>query len=316
MSAEIVLDAPAERPVRRPHERVGMVEHALWFDRLAYVVLIIGSLIICLPIFYAIVVASMPDGRESEAAWLIPGTALFENLSTAWNKELLGRQLLNSLIMAVGITAGKILISLLSAFAIVYFRFPFRMGFFWLIFITLMLPVEVRIMPTYEVVANAFLPLNALLGLFGLEVALEWSLLDSYTGLILPLIASATATFLYRQFFLTVPEELCEAARIDGAGPVTFFRRILIPMSITTTAALSVILFIFGWNQYLWPLLVTTDQDLTTIVIGVARTLPTEDADAQWNLTMATALIATLPPVAVVLILQRWFVRGLIESEK
>ncbi len=316
MSAEIVMDAPVSRTKRPKLERVGMVEHAIWFDRLAYAVLIIGSLIICLPIFYAIVVASMPAGRESEAVWLVPGTALLDNLETAWNKELLGRQLLNSLIMAVGITAGKILISLLSAFAIVYFRFPFRMGFFWLIFITLMLPVEVRIMPTYEVVANAFLPLNAILGLFGLELALEWSLLDSYTGLILPLIASATATFLYRQFFLTVPEELCEAARIDGAGPITFFRRILMPMSITTTAALSVILFIFGWNQYLWPLLVTTDQNLTTIVIGVARTLPTEDADAQWNLTMATALIATLPPVAVVLILQRWFVRGLIESEK
>ena len=293
-----------------------MVEHAPWFDGLAYAVLIAGSFVIALPILYAVVVATMPDGREREAIWLIPGSALMDNLAAAWAKEHLGRQLMNSLVMAVGITVGKIAISTLSAFAIVYFRFPLRGLFFWLIFITLMLPVEVRIVPTFEVAANALTPLNAVLGLIGIEATLEWSLLDSYAGLILPLIASATATFLFRQFYLTVPEELCEAARIDGAGPLTFFTRILLPMSTTTMAALSVILFIYGWNQYLWPLLITTEEEMTTIVIGVARTLPTEDADAQWNLTMATAILATLPPVAVVLLLQRWFVKGLVDSEK
>jgi sn-glycerol 3-phosphate transport system permease protein len=293
-----------------------MVERAGWLDALTYVVLIVGAVVIGLPIVYAVLVASMPAGRESEAIWLIPGGELLANLAQAWSKEHLGRQLLNSFVMAVGITAGKIAISLLSAFAITYFRFPLRMTAFWLIFVTLMLPVEVRIVPTFEVVANAFAPANTIGALFGLELGLDWNLLDSYTGLILPLIASATATFLFRQFFLTVPEELAEAARIDGAGPIRFFLDILLPLSVTSIAALSVILFIFGWNQYLWPLLVTTEPDMTTVVIGVARTLPTEDADAQWNLTMATALLATLPPVAVVLALQRWFVKGLVDAEK
>ena len=317
ISAAPAAPASASAAARAARRRGGgMVEHAPWFDGLAYAVLILGSIVIALPILYAVVVATLPDGRESEAIWLIPGDALLQNLANAWGKEHLGRQLFNSLVMAVGITVGKIAISTLSAFAIVYFRFPLRGVFFWLIFVTLMLPVEVRIVPTFEVAANALTPLNAILGLVGLEAGLEWSLLDSYAGLILPLIASATATFLFRQFYLTIPEELCEAARIDGAGPLTFFRRILLPMSTTTMAALSVILFIYGWNQYLWPLLITTEAEMSTIVIGVARTLPTEDADAQWNLTMATAILATLPPVAVVLLLQRWFVKGLVDSEQ
>ena len=293
-----------------------MVERAGWFDALAYAVLVVGAVTIGLPIIYAVIVASLPAGSESDAVYLIPGAELFTNLATAWARDGLGRQLFNSLVMAVGITVGKIAISLLSAFAITYFRFPLRMTAFWLIFVTLMLPVEVRIVPTFEVVANAFAPANAIGRLFGVELGLDWNLLDSYTGLILPLIASATATFLFRQFFLTVPDELAEAARIDGAGPLKFFVDILLPLSTTSIAALSVILFIFGWNQYLWPLLITTEPQMTTIVIGVAQTLPTDNADANWNLTMATALLATLPPVLVVLALQRWFVKGLVEAEK
>jgi sn-glycerol 3-phosphate transport system permease protein len=199
--------------------------------------------------------------------------------------------------MALVIAIGKIAISLLSAFAIVYFRFPLRMLCFWTIFITLMLPVEVRILPTYEITANL-------------------GLLNSYTGLTLPLIASATATFLFRQLFMTVPAELAEAARIDGARPLKFLKDILIPLSRTNIAALFVILFIYGWNQYLWPLLITTDASMTTIVIGINRMLAVADAQAQWPLIMATTMLAMLPPVAIVLLMQRWFVRGLIETEK
>jgi sn-glycerol 3-phosphate transport system permease protein len=199
--------------------------------------------------------------------------------------------------MALGIAIGKIAISILSAFAIVYFRFPLRMLAFWLIFMTLMLPVEVRILPTFEVVANL-------------------GLLNSYWGLTVPLIASATATFLFRQFFLTVPDELAEAARIDGAGPLRFFKDILLPLSRTNIAALFVILFIFGWNQYLWPLLITTDESMYTIVMGIQRMVTVGDAEPLWNLTMTVAMLAMLPPVLVVVVMQRWFVKGLIETEK
>ena len=205
--------------------------------------------------------------------------------------------LMVSLISALVIAIGKIAISLLSAFAIVYFRFPGRMFFFWAIFITLMLPVEVRIMPTYQVMSDL-------------------GLLDTYTGLTLPLIASATATFLFRQFFLTVPEELAEAARIDGAGPMRFFFSILLPLSRTNIAALFVILFILGWNQYLWPLLMTTQESMYTVVIGIKRMIAGGDAATEWNLVMATAMLAMLPPVLVVVLMQRWFVRGLVDTEK
>jgi sn-glycerol 3-phosphate transport system permease protein len=199
--------------------------------------------------------------------------------------------------MALGITFGKIIISLLSAFAIVYFRFPGRQWFFWLIFLTLMLPVEVRIVPTYEVIANL-------------------GMLNSYTGLILPLIASATATFLFRQFFLTVPDELAEAARVDGARPMRFFFDILLPMSRTNIAALFVILFIYGWNQYLWPLLITTDPSMNTVVMGIKQMFPSGDDLADWPVIMATSILAMLPPVMVVILMQRLFVKGLVESEK
>jgi sn-glycerol 3-phosphate transport system permease protein len=203
----------------------------------------------------------------------------------------------NSLIMALGITLGKIIISMLSAFAIVYFRFPFRVLAFWIIFITLMLPVEVRILPTFEVVAGL-------------------NLLNSYTGLILPLIASATATFLFRQFFMTVPDELLEAARVDGAGPWKFFKDILLPLSRTNIAAIFVILFIFGWNQYLWPFLITTDESYYTIVMGIQRMLTVDDSVPQWHLIMTTVVLAMLPPVIVIVLMQRLFVKGLVETEK
>jgi len=204
---------------------------------------------------------------------------------------------MNSMVMALGITIGKIAISIISAYAIVYFRFPFRMVFFWLIFLTLMLPVEVRIVPTYEVVAG-----------FGM--------LNSYSGLILPLIASATATFLFRQLFLTIPDELAEAARIDGAGPVRFFIDMVLPMSRTNIAALFVILFIYGWNQYLWPLLITTKPEMNTIVMGLKQIIPSSDDVANWPVIMATAMLAMLPPVLVVIFMQNLFVKGLVESEK
>jgi sn-glycerol 3-phosphate transport system permease protein len=231
-----------------------------------------------------------------------------------------------SLVMALTIAVGKIAISLIAAFAICYFQFPLRMTCFWMIFITLMLPVEVRILPTYEVIANVFTPLTRLLNLLGMEgteivlpgftIDLDLSMLDSYAGLTLPLIASATATFLFRQFFLTVPDELTEAARIDGAGPLKFFRDILLPLSRTNIAALFVILFNYGWNQYLWPLLVTTDPDYVTIVMGIQRMVNVADIEPQWNLVMTAATLAMLPPVAIVIGMQRLFVKGLVETEK
>jgi sn-glycerol 3-phosphate transport system permease protein len=205
--------------------------------------------------------------------------------------------MLNSLVMALGITIGKIAISLLSAFAIVYFRFPFRIFFFWLIFMTLMLPVEVRIFPTYQVIVDL-------------------GMLNSYAGLTIPLIASATATFLFRQFFMTIPEELMEAARVDGAGPMKFFKDIMLPLSITNIAALFVIMFIYGWNQYLWPLLITTSTDYYTVVMGIQRMANAAETDPQWQLVMAAVVLAALPPVLVILVMQRLFVKGLTETEK
>jgi sn-glycerol 3-phosphate transport system permease protein len=205
--------------------------------------------------------------------------------------------MLVSLVSALTISLGKIAISLLSAFAIVYFRFPLRMTIFWAIFITLMLPVEVRIGPTYKVVADL-------------------GLLNSYAGLTVPLIASATATFLFRQFFLTVPDELVEAARIDGAGPMRFFKDVLLPLSATSMAALFVIQFIYGWNQYLWPLLVTTQENMYPVVIGIKRMISGGDAQTEWNIVMATAMLAMVPPALVVMLMQKWFVKGLVDTEK
>ena len=279
----------------------GMVEkrgRGYWFTHAG---LILGVLVIFFPIYLAFVASTVSQPEIVRPPMpLIPGSHFFENYREALVSGInapVARMLFNSTVMALGIALGKIVISILSAFAIVYFRFPFRQTFFWLIFMTLMLPVEVRIVPTYEVAAN-----------FGL--------LNSYPGLILPLIASATATFLFRQFFLTVPDELAEAARVDGAGPMRFFIDILLPMSRTNIAALFVILFIYGWNQYLWPLLITTDPQMNTIVMGIKQMFPSGDDIANWPVIMATAILAMLPPVAVVIFMQKLFIKGLIETEK
>jgi len=282
-----------------------MVENRPWVTFFSHLVLILGVVIVAFPIYVALIASShtletVLQGRVP----LLPGGHFIENYTDvlvngigASSSPPISLMLFNSLVMAVVICVGKIAISIIAAYAIVYFQFPLRMTCFWLIFITLMLPVEVRILPTYKVVADL-------------------GMLDSYAGLTIPLIASATATFLFRQFFLTVPEELAEAARIDGAGPIRFFFDILLPLSRTSIAALFVIQFIYGWNQYLWPLVVTTKQSYYTIVMGISRLVNVVDIAPSWNLVMATALLAMIPPVVVVIAMQRWFVRGLIETEK
>jgi sn-glycerol 3-phosphate transport system permease protein len=280
-----------------------VVEHRPWLTFFTHAVLILGCLIIAFPIYIAIVASTHTLDEITSSFPLLPGSHLIENYVRALSvgpKDVgasVGTMMLNSLIMALGITFGKIFISLLAAFAIVYFKFRFRMFFFWLIFITLMLPVEVRILPTYK-------------------VASDLNLLDSYSGLIFPLIASATATFLFRQFFMTVPDELCEAHRIDGGGPIRFFFDILMPMSRTSIAALFVILFIYGWNQYLWPLLITTDEKYYTLLIGIKRMLAVGEGQAEWNIIMASAMLAMIPPVLVVIFMQKQFVKGMTETEK
>lgn len=281
-----------------------MVENRPWLNALTHLLLIFGIIVVIFPIYIALVTSTheVEDILTTVQPWF--GSEMLENYGTVLQKGKVsasgipvGMMMWNSLIMALGIVVGKITISILSAFAIVYFRFPLRNLCFWTIFLTLMLPVEVRILPTYAVVANL-------------------GLLNSYAGLTLPLIASATATFLFRQFFMTVPEELAEAARVDGAGPMKFFFDILLPLSRTNLAALFVILFIYGWNQYLWPLIVTTDESMTTIVMGIQRMLYVADAIPEWNITMATAILAMLPPLLVVIVMQRQFVKGLVETEK
>ncbi len=286
---------------RRTEPPPGMVEkrgHALW---LTHVLLILGIIVVFFPIWLAFVASTVTQTEIARPPMpLLPGEHFVENYRRALFAGVnvpVATMLFNSMVMAVGIAVGKIAISILSAFAIVYFRFPFRGAFFWLIFLTLMLPVEVRIVPTYEVVAG-----------FGM--------LNSYGGLILPLIASATATFLFRQFFLTVPDELAEAARVDGARPMRFFWDILLPMSRTNIAALFVILFIYGWNQYLWPLLITTEPDMNTIVMGIKQMFPSGDDLADWPVIMATSILAMIPPVIVVVSMQKLFIRGLVDSEK
>ena len=281
-----------------------MVENRPWLNALTHLLLIFGIIVVIFPIYIALVTSTheAEDILTTVQPWF--GSEMLENYGTVLQKGKVsasgipvGMMMWNSLIMALGIVVGKITISILSAFAIVYFRFPLRNLCFWTIFLTLMLPVEVRILPTYAVVANL-------------------GLLNSYAGLTLPLIASATATFLFRQFFMTVPDELAEAARVDGAGPMKFFFDILLPLSRTNIAALFVILFIYGWNQYLWPLIVTTDESMTTIVMGIQRMLYVADAIPEWNITMATAILAMLPPLLVVIVMQRQFVKGLVETEK
>jgi sn-glycerol 3-phosphate transport system permease protein len=282
-----------------------MVEHRRFGNLLPHVVLLIGVAIVVFPVYLAVIASTHDNAVIANGQMpLYPGS---HALHTYWTTltagagrtthEPVGMMMLNSLLMALGIAFGKIAISIISAYAIVFFAFPFRMTTFWIIFVTLMLPVEVRIFPTYKITSDLHM-------------------LDSYSGLILPLIASATATLLFRQFFMTIPKELVEASKMDGAGPIRFFFDTLLPLSVTNIAALFVILFIYGWNQYLWPLLITTRDDMQTIVIGIKKIIDVHDALTEWSVAMATAVLAMLPPVAVVILMQRLFVKGLIETEK
>ena len=272
---------------------------------LAHLVLVIGVLVVAFPIYYVFVASTHTIQTILRPPLpLIPGRELAANYAEALGGGInqiggvsVARLLANTTIMALAIAVGKIVISITTAYAIVFFRFPLRMVFFWLIFITLMLPVEVRILPTYKVMVDL-------------------GLIDTYAGLILPLIASATATLLFRQFFLTIPNELLEAARVDGAGPWRFFRDILLPLSATNIAALFVITFIYGWTQYLWPLLVTNSNSMNTIVIALRKMISFADAETPWHLVMVTSVLAILPPILVVVLMQRWFVKGLVETEK
>jgi len=283
-----------------------MIENRPILTFVSHLILIIGVAIVALPVYVTFVASSLQVDEVLQSPMpMLPGSHLIENYtkvlsqgaSTNVTTAPVGRMMFNSLVSALVIAIGKIAISLLSAFAIVYFRFRFRALAFWMIFVTLMLPVEVRILPTFKVVSDLHM-------------------LDTYAGLTIPLIASATATFLFRQFFLTIPDELAEAARIDGAGPMRFFWDVVVPLSRPSIAALFLILFIFGWNQYLWPLLVTTDESMYTTVIGIKRMIAGGEAATEWNLVMATAMLAMLPPALLVLLTQKWFVKGLVDTEK
>lgn len=282
-----------------------MVENRPWMTAFYYIVLTLGVLVVAFPLYITFIASTLTMEQVLQAPMpLLPGDQFINNYarvltagSTRASAAPVGQMMLNSFVMAMVIAVGKIAISIISAFAIIYFRFPLKNFFFWMIFVTLMLPVEVRILPTYKVVSDL-------------------GMLNSYVGLTLPLIASATATFLFRQFFMTIPDELAEAARIDGARPMRFFFDVVLPLSKTSIAALFVIQFIYGWNQYLWPLLVTTDESMYTAVIGIKRMIAGGDSATEWNLVMATAILAMLPPALVVVLMQRWFVKGLVETEK
>ena len=282
-----------------------MVERRPLLTFLTHLGLVLGIVVIAFPLYVTFVASTLSLDQVLEVPMrLLPGDQFWANYSqvlrsgsTRGSAAPVGQMMFNSLVMALVIAFGKIAISIISSFAIVYFRFPLRNFFFWMIFVTLMLPVEVRIIPTFKVVSDL-------------------GMLNSYAGLTLPLIASATATFLFRQFFMTVPDELLEAARMDGAGPLRFFLDVLLPLSATTIAALFVIQFIYGWNQYLWPLLITNDESMYTAVIGIKRMIIGGDALTEWNLVMATAMLAMVPPALVVLLMQKWFVKGLVDTEK
>jgi sn-glycerol 3-phosphate transport system permease protein len=281
-----------------------MVENRPFRDFIAYLTLVIGIIVVAFPVYLAIMASTFDTATIINGNMpLTPGDQAIENYSRALSyggklaREPVSMLMMNSMIMALGIAFGKILISIISAYAVVYFKFPFRKTAFWVIFITLMLPIEVRIYPTYKIVADL-------------------GLLDTYTGLIMPLIASATGTLLFRQFFMTIPDELLEASKIDGAGAFRFFKDTLLPLSMTTIAALFVIQFIYGWNQYLWPLLITTKSSMQTIVIGIKKMITTTDALTEWQIAMTTAVLAMVPPVLVVIFMQRLFVKGLVETEK
>ncbi len=308
-----------------------MIERTPWLNIVTHVILLSGLLLLLFPM-YLVFVAATHTLQDVSAIppKLLPGDQFWVNVEAAWTKGNFGEKFLNSLIVAVGVMVGKITLACITAFGIVFFDHRLRMPIFWAVFITLMLPLEVRIVPTYAVAANALQPFQALLDvtgiswviakLTGIEVALEWNLLNSYAGLIMPLVATATGTFLYRQFFLTIPDELVEAAKMDGAGPVRFLREMLIPLSATNIAALATIMFVYSWNQYLWPLLVITDPSYGVVAVELGRLVPkissTGGDVARWNIAMAGTLIVMVPPILVVVIMQRWFVRGLINTDK
>ena len=292
----------------------------------AHAVLAGGLVFSLAPVYLALAAASQPLEAFGDGVPLALGGHLVENFSAAWQRGDFAQQGVNSLIMAVAIVVGKCLLATTAAFSVTYFRWPGRGIVFWLVLISLMLPLEVRIVPTYGIAANALGPVQTILEVTRLDDAIRWlsgirvdlhlSLLNSYVGLTLPVMATVTGTFLFRQFYLTVPDELLEAAKIDGAGPFRFFFQILLPLSKTNLAALATISFIFGWNQYLWPLLITTEPEMMTLVMGLQNLIPGVDDPPQWNHAMAATLMVMLPPVVVILVMQTWFVRGLINSEK
>jgi sn-glycerol 3-phosphate transport system permease protein len=310
-----------------------MIERTPLFNLVTHVVLLAGLAIALVPMWLVFVAATLTlQEINTPPVSVLPGSELIPNLIEAWTRADLGSKLVHSLVMAVAVAAGKVAIASITAFAIVFFRFPGRMLAFWLIFITLMLPLEIRIVPTYAVAANVFSPYQAILDATGLswlfeqvtgsQLALEWNLLNSYSGLVLPLVATATGTFLYRQFFLTIPEELVEASTMDGAGALRFFREILMPLSVTNMAALFTVMFIYAWNQYLWPLLVITDRvNFGTAVMALRQLIPmsgdsTGGGTPDWNVAMAGCLIVVAPALVVVALMQRFFIRGLIAAEK
>ncbi len=297
-----------------------MIERTPILNTVTHLTMALGLVLLILPI-WIVFVASTHDYQTVNQVPLPlwPGNSAPENYAKVWITGNFGHTMINSLIVAVGVTVGKIFLAAISAFSIVFFRYRLRMVFFWLIFITLMLPLEVRIVPTYAVAANALSPFQELFNFAGLSVRLpEWNLLNTYTGLILPLVATATGTFLYRQFFLTIPDELTEAAKMDGAGPIRFFFDVLLPLSRNNMAALATIMFVYSWNQYLWPLLITTRADMQTAAIQLQKIVPGPlfGQPPVWNEAMAATLLVMLPPLLVVVFMQRWFVRGLIASDK
>lgn len=298
----------------------GVIERTPILNAVTHIVMIAGVLLAALPIFIVFVASTHDMATVNTVPMpLWPGDYLIENYGRVWAKAQFGEKMLNSLIVAAGVTFGKVFIAAISAFSIVFFRYRLRMVFFWLIFITLMLPLEVRIVPTYAVASNALEPFQIILGSLGFSFQLpEVNLLNTYTGLILPLVATATGTFLYRQFFMTVPEELIEAAKMDGAGPVRFLFEVLLPLSKTNMAALATIMFVYAWNQYLWPLLITTDQKKATATMMLQKIVPGPlfGQPPVWNEAMAATLLVMIPPLLVVIFMQGYFVRGLISTDK
>ena len=295
-----------------------MIQRTPFADAFTYVLMALGFVLLIGPFIVILAGASQTLQQVNSVPFrFVPQDHLLENAAAAWSRASLGTAMMNSLIMASLVTVGKVALSACTAFAIVFFRTPLKHFFFWMVFITLMLPLEVRVVPTYAVAADLFQPFRLLIAaLTGIEVSVEWNLLNSYAGLTLPLIATATGTFLYRQFFMTLPDELAEAARMDGSGPVRFFFDMLLPLSRTNMLALTTIMFVYGWNQYLWPLLMITDPAYKTTMMSLVALLPSENGTPDWNVTLAGSLIIMAPPLIVVAVLQRWFIRGLVATEK